>query len=261
MARPKEERIKLVSLDKINEPEHEQRTQISEEKLDSLCASIKKIGLIHTISLKPVSGGRYEVVEGHRRYLAHTRLELPVIPARIVEGNELDHEIRKMHENAEREDISALDEARFISRLKNRMKMSQTKIAEAMGKSEAYVSQRLAILQTPEVIKQALDDGVISFSVARELAGIDDLEELARLVVMAANNGITPNIARSWRMQWEAAQQLPKTEEEESEGDKSYPTKIDPAKFECGLCDKPTFVNEMKIIKCCPECYHEVNKK
>lgn len=258
MARPKEERLKKIALVKINEPELEQRTAMSEEKLDSLMRSIKTVGLIQPIVVKTVAGDKYEIVVGHRRYLAHKRLELPAILARVVTGSELDQEIRKMHENAEREEISALDEARFIKTLKDRHKMNQAKIAAAMGKSEGYVSQRLAILNAPEVIKAALEDNVISFSVARELAGITDEAELQRLVIMAANNGITPNIARSWRLQWEAGQKEEWKEDNSPEPDPTFDKPFEPGKFGCELCAKPTSVNEMKIVRTCPECFHDI---
>lgn len=258
--RPKEENLKMVALKDIDEPAIAVRSSMNREKLDTLMRSIENVGLLQPVVLKKV-GKRYEIIVGHRRLTAFMELKRDRIPARVFEGErEAKAEIAKLHENLEREDINALDEARFIFRINKKYDLNQGEIAKQIGRSEGYVSQRLAIMAAPQVVQDALEDGVISFSVARELAQIDDDIELNQLLHFAVENGITPNVARSWRMQYEAR----KLTSPGQAADEFVPPPADDggghSSFECETCFTRTATNKMKILRVCPDCHGTVRK-
>lgn len=258
--RKAQEKIIDMPLDMINPPAYEMRTTMSEEKMITLQRSINILGLLQPIVVKLSEKGKYEIIAGFRRFIAHKRNKAASILVRVMDSGDVNNELAKMHENIEREDVSAMDEARFIGRLQKSLKMSQTDIAKNIGRSEAYVSQKLAILDAPEILQEALEDGVISFSVARELAKVTDMKELNRLVEYAVRNGVTPAVARAWRMQWEASEMICPAGDEDTPAlplDDSQPAT---STFICDGCAKHTEVNRMKVARVCPECFTTIKE-
>ncbi|MDH3348871.1 MAG: ParB/RepB/Spo0J family partition protein [Desulfobulbaceae bacterium] len=195
------EEVKELPIEKVVDPAFVARTQFDHDKMIELCDSIKEVGLIEPIIVKEIPGG-WEVVAGHRRRLACNLLELPTIRA-IVMSDTRRSELIKYHENAFREDLNPIDEAREISHI---MQIDETltskEVARHLGKSEAYVSQRLAILDYDEVLFNALKDGQLSFSVARELAKITDIPAQQSFVTYAITGGCSPQMARNWYQGW-----------------------------------------------------------
>ena len=258
--RPKDEVIKMIQLSLIDEPAIAVRSSMNREKLDTLKRSIKNVGLLQPVVLK-AKGKRYEIIVGHRRLTAMAEMKEERIPARVFDGERLARaEVAKLHENLEREDVNALDEARFIARIHKEYELSQAEIAKQIGRSEGYVSQRVAIINAPAIVQEALEDGLISFSVAREFAQIDDEGELTHMMHFAINNGITPNVAKSWRLQYEAKVAAGNME---SGAEWKPPAPDDgggAASFDCETCFEKTNTNQMKILRVCPGCYNTVRK-
>jgi ParB family chromosome partitioning protein len=248
------QKVQTISIDQINPPELVVRSVMSREKLDTLKASIERLGLIQPIVLKK-NGTKFEVIVGHRRLTAHKELKLATIDAIIIaDENDMRNEVRKIHENSEREDVNPMDEARFLSRLNKQYKMSQGEIAKSIGRSDAYVSQRLAIMDAPDIIQEALEDGVISFSVAREFAMVDNIESLEGMLHHAINNGVTPAVARNWRLQYEAHKALNVDNEDAPAPDINYDIDQTLPLFICEMCHTENPTSKLKLIQTCPSC-------
>lgn len=198
-AQPKQPRetMKVLPLAKIDPPGHDVRIDIDEDKIQELVASIRAVGLIEPITVKP-RDDRYEIIAGHRRYLAHQRLKKPVIKAIICDWPDNKIEAARLLENIDREPLSPWEEAVMIEAYKKRHKLNGIRLATILGKSQAWVSQRLAICKYPDVLKNALSDKKISFSVARELARIENPNTLNQYLYLAIENGITPALAARW---------------------------------------------------------------
>ena len=203
MAKSKNEKLdyQLVDMKSIREPKFIARYEIDKDEMELLCESIKMYGLIQAIRLKPVRGG-YEIVAGHRRYLAHKKLKLDKIKAEIVDAGELDQEVVKMHENKVRVQLSDIEEAKSFEHLKKISKYTNKQIAKHAGVSEGYVTQKLAILNYPDFLYNALATDQISFSAARELVRITDKIVLQEYVEHAVRSGITPKVAKQWVEDW-----------------------------------------------------------
>lgn len=258
--RKAQEKIVDMPLDMINPPAFEMRTSMSEEKIITLGKSIKLLGLLQPIVVKLGKSGKYEIIAGYRRFIAHERNKAASILVRVMDSDNVNNELAKMHENIEREDVSTMDEARFLGRLNKDMKMSQVDIARSICRSEAYVAQKLQILKAPAIIQEALDDGVISFSVARELVKVTDDKELHRLLEYAVRNGVTPAVARAWRMQWEASEMMNPSDGEGNEAPLPLTNETPTSTFICDSCEKPTDVNTMKVLRVCPACHRIVKE-
>ena len=191
------ERVQEISIDLIDDPDSPVRTTIDEDTFQDLVNSIKLVGLIQPIIVR-AKGGRYEVVAGHRRFMACRVANLPTIPCIVRSLDDRSADVVKLHENFSREDINVVDEARFLSGLINKYHLEVSDLANQIGRSESYVRSRLAIIDWDPVILAALENRQIDYSSARWIAKIDN--ELLRRDYLehAVKSGITSATAKRW---------------------------------------------------------------
>jgi len=135
-----------LRLEVIIIPEHAMRNEIPEESILNLIESIIKYGLIHPITVTPY-GPNYEVIAGMRRYIAFERMERPTIPCIIMESTNEQTLMRRYIENMERENVNVLDEALFIQTMMETLKLNGKQVAERIGRSDQYVSDRVAVMK------------------------------------------------------------------------------------------------------------------
>ena len=139
--------------------------------------------------------------------------------------------------------------------------MSQKHLARIINRSESYVSERVAILNYPEELRDALYQGKISFSVCRELYKIPDTEDMLVYTRFAVQNGCTPEIARNWRKQLEA-QKRQTTEEITERAVENYEqaTNKTTVMMLCKICNENTDVNELVTMYVCKSCVDVLRK-
>ncbi len=164
------------------------------EELDSLAESIKRIGILEPIIVRP-KGARYEVVAGSRRLAAVRKLRIRKIPAIARELSDQEAFEVMLTENIQHKTISPLEEARAFYRYlgpKEKSCYGYGKVAElalAIGKSSEYVCNRLSLLKIPQrTLRGLLEHGNISVSHAEELASIANHPNLIKklsVLVMA----------------------------------------------------------------------------
>lgn len=143
-----------------------------EAGLDELAASILEHGLMQPIIVSDVNGdGQYHVIAGRRRLRAFEKLGLPTIPAIVREdlSDERGRVIGQIIENLQRQDVTAMDEARAFAQLGD-YGMKQKDIAATLGVSPAHVSGRLALLKLDPRIVEKVEQGKVSANVATKLA-------------------------------------------------------------------------------------------
>jgi ParB family chromosome partitioning protein len=194
--------IKEVPLADIVFPSEEMRSQVSFEGLDELSRSIRHVGLLNPISVRP-KGDKFELIAGFRRTKACEQAGLLTVPARIFNSSDNIADLQKAHENLFREDVNPLDEGSYYKLLIEKHNWQLQDLAAAVHKSTSYVSRRINLVNCPEDIQQAMKDGKINLSVAEELIKIQDEAQRARLLYLVIENGATVEIVRSWRVQSE----------------------------------------------------------
>lgn len=144
-------------------------------EIDALAKSIKAEGVLEPIIVTAALDtagntipGKYSVVAGYRRLTAVRLLELPTIPAVIVDADG-DRRLRiALIENLQREDMNALDKARGIAKLLA-SGIDQKDAAKALGVAPGFISQYVGILELPKAALSALGNGEITFTQARSL--------------------------------------------------------------------------------------------
>lgn len=195
-----------IPVDSIKKSRHGLRTIGSEEGLAELRSSIATRGVLVPVVVEETEGG-YRLIAGTRRVLCAEALGLATIPAEVVMADDEWKAWATVAENRLREAVNAYDEAVFIEAEIERMGIDQKRMAAVLAVSEAWISKRLAILRWPEDVRGPLIEGLMTFAVARELAGIGDEPERRQAVKSAVGAGCTARQAAEWRRNWQRSRQ------------------------------------------------------
>ena len=159
------------------------RRQFTNEAMSELIASVRAHGVLQPILVRPVAGGRYEIIAGERRWRAAQAVGLHEIPAVVrVLDDRMAFEIALI-ENIQRSDLNAIEEARGYRRLIDDFGHTQAVLAGIVGKSRSHVTNLLRLLELPESIQSMVEVGQLTMGHARALATAADPEALAQRVV------------------------------------------------------------------------------
>jgi ParB family chromosome partitioning protein len=258
MAKRLTQTIKDLSLDLIDEPKGILRMEINGDDLDVLAQSISEIGLLQPI-LVAIDDDRFEVVFGHRRYLACRRLGLATIKAIVREMTQAEVGIARATENIARADLTPLEEALTYRNLIEQYKMSLEQVARKMGKTGGTIKRRMDILKMPPQLQKAVHSKSISMSVAQELWTVADMADLDYYLTFALEGGCTKEVARSWAKDWKDKKRREKVSGVQI-GDDLAPNQPRPVYVSCDLCNGPMEIGQELVMRLCPACAAIIKK-
>jgi ParB family transcriptional regulator, chromosome partitioning protein len=161
------------------------RGHFDEEALGALADSIREVGVLQPILVRPVDDG-YELIAGERRWRAARRVGLQMIPALVRETDDATSVQHALVENLHRDDLNALEEAAAYQQLIEDFGLTHEAVASQVGKSRASVTNSLRLLQLPPSIQKLVHESRLNMGQARALLGTPDREfqeQLARRVV------------------------------------------------------------------------------
>lgn len=164
--------LKQLKLDSIIRDEEQPRREFNEEAIEALAASIKEHGVLQPIVVTK-EDGKYKIVAGERRWRAAKLADLDKIPAIIRTLDSQNRLELSIIENAQREDLNAIELATAYAKLKNQFNLTTEEIATKVGKSEQTVQNTLRLLTLPEsakkiMVKEKLTEGVMRPLVSRD---------------------------------------------------------------------------------------------
>ena len=203
----------MASIDNISPSRFQARTDISEESLEELTASIKSQGVIQPLIVRKTSAGNFELVAGERRLRASKMAGLSEVP--IVVKDLRDEEIIKMGliENLQREDLNPLDEAKGIQRLQQEFNITQEELGLSLGKSRTAITNSLRLLQLAMPVQAMLEEGSLSMGHARPLLTLPEAiqEKFANKIVKSGlSTRQAENLAKSYQQEKGEKLQPPK---------------------------------------------------
>jgi len=249
---------KIISLDLIDRPRRVSRFDILETEIDELAESIKERGLLQAITVAE-RDGRFEIVFGDRRYLAHKKLGLEEIRAVVREYSDQDIAIDRATENGQRADLSPLEAAAEYANLHEAHGMSFDQIGKMLGKSGGVIKRLVMVLSMDERIQKALHEKKISMGVAEELHRCPDLAHALYLLEMCVEHGVTVAVARGWVNDY--VSQVRRRQSDVAGGGGDYPVyETQPLFRACALCKGPVDIMKMKHLETCPECFDAILK-
>jgi ParB family chromosome partitioning protein len=252
MEREKGEYVQEVKLDLIDRPMHVHRFNFDPESLRELADSIKSEGLHEPIIVRPRSG-RFEIVAGDRRFLAHQILGRESIPALIRDMDDITCELARATENLQRVDLSPIEEAHVYSVLHEKEGMPIKEIARRLGRDIQTIKKRLALLLLPDEYQAEVHAGRLSVGVASELAVIDDPVMLKYYLEFAVRGGCTVKTAKEWVDHWKLTRGT--VTYEDAEGNVvTHPVESVPTYVTCRCCQGPVEVRQTILLSVCPGC-------
>ncbi len=169
---------------------YQPRTSFDEEALAGLTASIRELGVLQPVLVRP-DGDRYQLIAGERRWRAAKRAGLSHIPAIVRHVEEAGLLQQAVVENLHRTDLNPLDEAAAYQQLVDDFAMTQDEVAERVGKSRSAVTNTLRLLQLAPVVQRMLSDGDLSAGHARALLAVDDADDQVQLAERVVADGLS----------------------------------------------------------------------
>lgn len=161
------------------------RTVFDPEAIEELAHSLREVGFLQPIVVRPTAHG-YEIVAGERRWRAAQHAGLQMVPVLVRDTADDDLLRDALIENLHRVQLNALEEAAAYQQLLQEFSCTQEELARKLGKSRPAVTNSLRLLKLPPAVQRRVAAGVLSAGHARALAGVDDpgrVEELAKRAV------------------------------------------------------------------------------
>jgi ParB family chromosome partitioning protein len=178
--------VRHVPIDRIDPNPEQPRMSFDPDSLNELAASLREHGVLQPVLVRPIDGGRYQLIAGERRWRAARIADLDTVPALIEEIDDDTALEISIIENLQREDLSPLDEALMYERMTRDHGYSLRKLAQKLGKDKGYIENRLRLADAPPEIKQLVSLRKDTLSHAYELLKVPDERTRRRLAEQVA---------------------------------------------------------------------------
>jgi ParB family chromosome partitioning protein len=195
----------LLKLKQLQPGRYQPRTRMDEGSLYELAESIKSQGIMQPVLVRPLTGGRYEIIAGERRFRAAALAGLDEVPVLVRDVPDETAAVMALIENIQRENLNPLEEAQGLQRLTREFGLTHEEAAKAVGRSRSAASNLLRLLNLADPVQQLLLAGDIDMGHARALLALDkahqithaseivarklSVREAEKLVARAAGNG------------------------------------------------------------------------
>ncbi|MEO8364374.1 MAG: ParB/RepB/Spo0J family partition protein [Ilumatobacteraceae bacterium] len=183
--------LRDIEISAIDPNPHQPRVHFDEDTLSELSASIRAIGLLQPILVRPGKNGRFELIAGERRWRAATRAGLTVIPAIIRVTDDVSSVEQALVENLHRQDLTPLEEAAAYKQLLDDFGMTHEHIAKKVGRSRSAITNSVRLLALPAAVQQLLSNGRLSAGHAKALLASPDRAFQEKLARRAADENLT----------------------------------------------------------------------
>jgi ParB family transcriptional regulator, chromosome partitioning protein len=169
-----------IALELIDQNPFQTRSQVNEEQLAELAASIAANGVVQPILVRPLANGRFQLIAGERRWRASKLAGKTTVPAILRQVSDEQAMEITIVENLQRADLNPMEQARAFERLSREFHMTQEQMAQRTGKDRATVANFLRLLRLPVSVQNRVESGMLSFGHARALLAFEHAEEMEK---------------------------------------------------------------------------------
>src|SRR5580692_4714054 len=173
-------RPREISLDLIDHNPFQTRSQINQDQLAELAASIVANGVVQPVLVRPLAGGRFQLIAGERRWRASQIAGKTTVPAILRQVSDEQAMEITIVENLQRADLNPMEQARAFERLSREFHMTQEQMAQRTGKDRATVANFLRLLKLPPSVQARVESGELTFGHARALLALQDAEQIEK---------------------------------------------------------------------------------
>lgn len=179
-----------INLSDITPNPFQPRRVFDQEKINELAQSIQEHGVFQPIIVKKVVQG-YLIVSGERRFRASKQVGLTSIPAIVRQYEEMKIAEIALAENLQRENLSPIEEAEAYRVVMGNMQLTQTQLAEKIGKSRSHVTNILGLLSLPQEVQNLILTNEINMGHARALSKLQDQSQIIKLAHKITSQGLS----------------------------------------------------------------------
>lgn len=172
-----EDELVVLSISALTAGRFQPRTQWDDASLAELAASIKSQGVIQPIVVRPLAGGLYEIIAGERRWRAAKLAGLTSVPTVVRQLDDQAALAIALIENIQRENLTAIEEARAIRQLTDSFSLTHDQAAQVLGRSREAVSNLLRLLKLEASVQESVLDGQLSAGHARTLIALPEVQQ------------------------------------------------------------------------------------
>jgi ParB family chromosome partitioning protein len=183
--------VREIPVSAVEANEYQPREAFDEDALGGLTDSVRELGVLQPILVRPSGTDSYELIAGERRWRAARRAGLSTIPAVVRDINDQTSLEHALVENLHRQDLNALEEAAAYQQLIDEFGLTQEQVATRTGKSRSAVANTLRLFQLPGAVQRMVAVGELTAGHARALLGFPDAQfqlELAERVLAEGLN-------------------------------------------------------------------------
>ncbi|MDR3755160.1 MAG: ParB/RepB/Spo0J family partition protein [Terracidiphilus sp.] len=171
-----------IPIDQIDPNPFQTRSQVNQEQLAELAASIAANGVVQPVLVRPLANGRFQLIAGERRWRASQLAGKTTVPAMLRQVSDEQAMEITIVENLQRADLNPMEQARAFERLGREFHMTQEQIAQRTGKDRATVANFLRLLKLPSGVQKRVETGELTFGHARALLALEHAEEMEKAV-------------------------------------------------------------------------------
>jgi ParB family transcriptional regulator, chromosome partitioning protein len=206
----REGRLRELQLADITVNRRQPRRVFSADELDELAASIKALGVVQPVVVRPLESAsgdtsdadagaagaagaapRFELIAGERRLRAAGLAGLQTIPALVRPADEVASLEIALAENVAREDLNSIEEAQAYAALVDEFGITHERVAELVGRSRAAVSNLLRLLELPDDVQRMIEEGRLSEGHGRALLALPDHEQRRKTARLVTSQGLS----------------------------------------------------------------------
>ena len=199
-----------LPLEAISPNPRQPRTVFDEEAMNELVESIREVGMLQPIVVRPIGGAQFELVMGERRWRAAQQAGVDTVPAIVRET--ADHELLRdaLLENLHRAQLNPLEEAAAYQQMLEDFGCTQEELASRIKRSRPQISNTIRLLRLPPTVQRRIAAGVISAGHARALLAIEDPTSQERLAQRVVAEGLSVRAVEELVTVGEAADPAPR---------------------------------------------------
>ena len=189
-AAPSKEALQNLAIDWLKPGRFQPRTRMDDASLAELADSIREQGVMQPILVRPIEGGRFEIIAGERRWRAAQKAGLREVPALVKNVPDQAALALALIENIQREDLNPIEEAQGLKRLVDEFGITHDAAAKAVGRSRSAVTNLLRLTALPKAVQDYVLDGAIDMGHARALLALPAAQQTG-VAVRVVNGGLS----------------------------------------------------------------------
>ncbi len=194
--------LRELPIEQVQRGRYQPRDHMDQEALAELADSIRAQGIVQPLVVRRLTPDQYELIAGERRWRAAQLAGLHQVPCLIREASDQMALAIALIENIQREDLTPLEEARALERLRVDFELTHQEVAVAVGRSRASVSNLLRLMDLSDEVKAHLEAGRMEMGHARALLALEgqaQLDAAARVIAQELTVRQTEELVRQWQ--------------------------------------------------------------